>query len=900
MPPVYADAQVPNTPRQACVYQLLQNQAERTPDALAILAPERAPLTYGQLLRHIEDVVQTLHTLGVGRQDRLALVLPNGPEMAVAFLALASGATCAPLNLGYSIDEFDLYLANLHAEALLIPQGMDSPARAVAQARGIRVIELLCMPKAEAGLFTLIGATVARPVVHGFAGPNDVALVLHTSGTTSQPKVVPLTHANICTAADNLLTALTLDARDRGLNLVPLFHTYGLVAATLTSLAAGASVVCTPGFYAPQFFAWLEQFRPTWYQAVPAMHQAILACAAQHRETIARCRLRFIRSGTAPLPPSLRAELERVFNSRVVEGYGTVEASGLVTCNPPPSRPWKSGSVGRTIGPEVAIMDDAGTRLPAGETGEIAVRGATVMQGYDMDPTANRGTFIHGWFRTGDEGFLDADGYLFLTGRIKEIINRGGEKVSPREVEEVLLEHPAVAQVAVFAIPHAQLGEEVAAAIVLGKNTSATAGEIREFASARLADFKVPRRVVFVDEIPKGPTGKVQRMGLAAKLGLAEHGQSQSTRPAGHTAPRTLLEEKLAAIWAQVLGLEHVGVSDDFFELGGHSLQAVHLFAQIGQVFGRDLPLSTLFQASTIEQLASIVSQEGRSITWSSLVAIQPAGSNPPFFCVHEHGGEVLRLRDLAHHLGADQPFYGLQAQGLDGRQVPYTHIEDMAAHYIQEMLTVQSKGSYFLGGYCFGGMVAFEMARQLHAQGQKVALLTMFNAYAPGYPKVLPWVDRRIKQRIQYHMGNLRGLRSKEKLHYFSEKGKIIKARIERRIKNCYKLRPGIEAPMLRALRKVQEANTLASRCYVPKVYPGRIILFRSSKLPEQYYDDLQMGWGGLAARGVEIHYVPGESGAIVYEPRVRSVAAQLRECLREAQATDLERGTRDANDRA
>ena len=258
--------------------------------------------------------MQTLYTLRVGRQDRVALVLPNGPEMAVAFLAVAAGATCAPLNIDYSADEFDLYLTNLRAEALIL-QGMDSPARAVAHARGIRVIELLSMPKAEAGLFTLIGAAATRPVAYEFAGPNDIALVLHTSGTTSQPKVVPLTHANICTTAYNLLTALTLDAGDRCLNIVPLFHTYGLVASTLTSLATGASIVYTSGFSAPQFFAWLEEFRPTWYQAVPAMHQAILARATQHRETIARCPLRFIRSGTTPLPPLLRAEIECVFNS---------------------------------------------------------------------------------------------------------------------------------------------------------------------------------------------------------------------------------------------------------------------------------------------------------------------------------------------------------------------------------------------------------------------------------------------------------------------------------------------------------------------------------------------------------------------------------------------------------
>ena len=609
----------------ACVHQLLQDQAERSSDAIAFLAPGRAPLTYGGLLRHVEEVVQTLYALGLGRQDRVALVLPYGPEMAVAFLAVTAGATCAPLNPAYSADEFDFYLTALRPNALMIEQGMDSPARALAQARDIPVIELSCMIKAEAGLFKLTSRRRMHISSHGFAMPDDVALVLPTSGTTSRPKIVPLTHTNICTAAHNLCAALALVESDRCLNMAPLFHTYGLVASTLTSLVAGASMVCPPGFAPRQFFAWLIEFRPTWYQAVPAMHQAILMNAAGHRETIARCPLRFIRTGTAPLPTRVRADLERVFNTCVVEVYGTVEASGPVTCNPPPCREWKAGSVGATIGTEVAIMDEVGSLLPAGETGEIVVRGMTVMQGYVNDPIANRIAFTHGWFRTGDQGYLDADGYLFITGRLKEIINRGGEKISPREVEEVLMGHPAVAEVTALAIPHAQLGEDVAVAIVLREGASATRREIRKFADARLADFKVPRRVIFVDEIPKAATGKVQRPGLAVKLGLSMPDsvqkadrkalpQPEAGRPrleSGFVAPQDTLEFQLTQIWEDILGVKPIGMQDDFFELGGYSLLAVQLFARIEEKMGTCLPLAILFQSPTIAQLASRLRQEG-------------------------------------------------------------------------------------------------------------------------------------------------------------------------------------------------------------------------------------------------------------------------------------------------
>jgi len=584
-----------------CIHHLIAAQAKRTPDAIAIAAPERAPLTYSGLRTHIEDTVKTLNAMGVGRNDRVAIVLPNGPEMAVAFVAVAAGATSAPLNPAYRANEFDFYLSDLKAKALIIQSGMDSPAIAVAQARGIPIIELLPALEAEAGIFTLKGDKRSRTARNGFAQPNDVSLVLHTSGTTSRPKIVPLTQTNICTSAHNIRVALELVDSDRCLNVMPLFHIHGLMAATLSSLATGASVVCTPGFDASKFFGWLEAFRPTWYTAVPTMHQAILERAASNRDTIARCPLRFIRSCSASLPPKVMVQLESVFNAPVIESYGMTEAAHQMTSNPLPPRQRKPGSVGVATGPEVAIMDEAGNLLPAGETGEIVIRGANVTRGYENNPTANEGAFTNGWFRTGDQGSLDTDGYLFITGRIKEIINRGGEKIAPREVDEALIDPPAVAQAVTFAVPHATLGEDVTAAVVLRENASVSVmeREIREFAFARLADYKVPSQVVIVDEIPKGPTGKLQRIGLVEKLA--------PKLQAEFVAPRNVVEDTLAKIWTEVLGIEQVGVYDNFFALGGDSLLATQLVSRVRAASHLELPLTTVFREPTVADQALVI-----------------------------------------------------------------------------------------------------------------------------------------------------------------------------------------------------------------------------------------------------------------------------------------------------
>jgi acyl-CoA synthetase (AMP-forming)/AMP-acid ligase II/acyl carrier protein len=383
---------------------------------------------------------------------------------------------------------------------------------------------------------------------------------------------------------------------------MPLFHIHGLVGAVLSSLAAGASVVATPGFDAPRFVDWMAAFQPTWYTAVPTMHRAILARVEQVGHPINSGRLRFIRSCSSALLPTLMAELESAFGVPVVEAYGMTEAAHQMTCNPLPPAIRKSGSVGVATGTEIAIMEAGGASLlTAGEVGEIVVRGPNVMRSY-----TNQGAeqaFTDGWFRTGDLGRLDSDGYLFIEGRIKEIINRGGEKISPREVEEVLLQHPAVAQAVVFALTDRALGQDVGAAVVL-RDPSVTERQLRQFVAARAVHFKVPSRIIALDTLPLGPTGKPQRIGLAEKLGLMEQDAPAPEPPGEDAGPRTPEEEFLAEVWCEVLNRPSVGIHQRFLDLGGDSLLAARTVARVCQQLDVDLSLLDFMDAPTIADQA--------------------------------------------------------------------------------------------------------------------------------------------------------------------------------------------------------------------------------------------------------------------------------------------------------
>ena len=486
--------------------------------AHAIEALDRPALSYAALRAQVNATIAALNAFGVGRGDRVGIVLPNGPDMATAFLSVGACAVAAPLNPAYRKEEVEFYLSDLSAKAVIVEAGSTGPAVDVAHKLNISVFELHPDPE-SAGAFKLTGTGGGPAAQEGRASADDIALILHTSGTTSRPKIVPLSHRNVCVSAENIAETLALTAADRGLGVMPLFHIHGLIAGLLAPLSRGGTVVCTPGFEALRFFAQLKAARPTWVTAVPTMHQSILARAARNKDVIAAHPLRFLRSSSASMPPPVIGELEAVFGAPLIEAYGMTEAAHQMASNPLRGVR-KPGSVGLSAGPEIAVMGEDGALRKAGEIGEVVIRGLNVTAGYENNPTANADAFRNSWFRTGDQGVLDEDGYLTLTGRLKEIINRGGEKISPREVDEALMDHPGVAQAVAFATKHDKLGEDVAAAVVLREGASATESELREFLAKRLSPFKVPRKIVFLAEIPKGATGKLQRIGLAEKLGL--------------------------------------------------------------------------------------------------------------------------------------------------------------------------------------------------------------------------------------------------------------------------------------------------------------------------------------------------------------------------------------------
>jgi acyl-CoA synthetase (AMP-forming)/AMP-acid ligase II len=478
--------------------------------ATAIHVPEGLSLTYGELRALVASAADQLVRLGLGRQDRIGLVLPNSAETVVMFLAAARVGTAAPLNPAYKEDEFRFYLDDIEAAALVVPPAQADAARK-ALPGGAALIEAHIDGQKRLRLESDAHAAAGRGA-HA-PGPDDVALVLHTSGTTSRPKQVALRQRNLAYSAGNIAATYRLGSEDVALCVMPLFHIHGLMASTMATFATGGTLVVPRGGFDPMTFWPVAQAHgATWYSAVPTIHQMLLLRNRGERPGGA-AKLRFIRSSSSALPPEVMRQLESRFGAPVLEAYGMTEASHQMASNPLPPGERRPGSVGLQTGIEISVMDEGGRLRSGGENGEVVIRGRSVIDGYVNNPDANSKSFTDGWFRTGDQGRIDADGYLSLIGRLKEMINRGGEKIAPREIDDVLLQHPAVAEAVAFGAPHPSLGEEVTAAVVL--KGEATERELIAFARERLADYKVPRRLIVVDAIPRTATGKIQRRAVA-------------------------------------------------------------------------------------------------------------------------------------------------------------------------------------------------------------------------------------------------------------------------------------------------------------------------------------------------------------------------------------------------
>jgi len=480
---------------------------DRTDEHPAVIAPEDS-ISFADLHEAVERLAGQLAGAGVGPGDTVALSLPNGIEIVLAFLAIVrAGAAAAPLNPGYTAPEFHAYLEDLRPRAMLFLGDTAAPARGVCGELGIAALDLSSGSARELSL-PAPAAAIAEP------DPEAVALLLHTSGTTSRPKIVPLRQRNLAHSTRTIAAHYGLGRDDVSICVMPLFHVHGLLASTLASLHAGATVVARQRFSPRTFWEDVVRHGGTWYSAVPTLHQLLVARAES--EPPPRHGLRFARSCSSALPISLHAALEETLDVPVVEAYGMTEASHQMCSNPLPPGERRPGSVGLATGVEAAVLDDDWRPVARGGTGEVAVRGYSVIDGYRDNPEANGASFRDGWFRTGDSGRMTADGYVTLNGRIKELINRGGEKISPHEVEDALTSHPAVAEAVAYAMPDDRYGEQVAAAVVL--RAEATPDELAKHCAARLAAFKVPVAIALLDAIPKGPTGKVQRRLLSEQV----------------------------------------------------------------------------------------------------------------------------------------------------------------------------------------------------------------------------------------------------------------------------------------------------------------------------------------------------------------------------------------------
>ena len=483
---------------------------------VALTSESSPPLLYKDLKSFVNKIASQLAGNGISNKDRAAIVLPNGPFMASSFLTLSSYMSAAPLNPSYKTNEYEFYLKDLNPKIVIVEPNSSNEVVGVAKNLSIPVCEIKIKKDDPSGLFNLFDIESEYQLPE----ENDEGLVLHTSGTTSRPKIVPLTNKNIYSSAENISKSLNLSEADHCLNIMPLFHIHGLIAILAASIRSGASVCVSNGFNALKFLELAKSEKITWYSGVPTMHQAILLRAEKNLELAKNLNLRLIRSSSASLPPAVFEKLNNVFGCSVIEAYGMTEATHQMTSNPLPPKKQKPGFVGIPAGPEVCIMDEKDKILDQGETGEVCIKGDNVTLGYDNNPEANKNSFTNGWFRTGDQGYFDQNGYLKISGRLKEIINKGGEKISPLEVDNVLMDHPLIEQAVCFGYEDKMLGEDIAAAIIVkeGKNCSET--DVKTYAQEKLAKFKIPKKIFFVNEIPKGATGKLQRNVLAKNFGL--------------------------------------------------------------------------------------------------------------------------------------------------------------------------------------------------------------------------------------------------------------------------------------------------------------------------------------------------------------------------------------------
>jgi amino acid adenylation domain-containing protein len=901
-------------PFDKCVHQLFEAQVEQTPDAVAVVF-EGKQLTYTQLNAQANRLAWILVEQGVGPDTIVTLLVERSIDFLSAMMAVfKAGGAYLPVDPHHPAQRLcqvlqqsqtPLVLATSKFKAVVSQAIGDLPSGK--QPQVLLIEELLEQQQSDENL----------PLC---CTPSNLAYVIYTSGSTGVPKGAMVEHRGMLNHLYAKILDLKLTDADRVAQTARQSFDIS-VWQFLAALLVGGRVHIFNDEVAADPTQLLEQVERqgiSILEIVPSllrmMLEQIMLSGANRPKLSA---LRWLLLTGESLPPQLcRQWLEYYPDIPMLNAYGPTECSDDVTHYPiyqPPVPEVLNIPIGRPVAnTQLYILDSQLQPVPIGVSGELYVGGIGVGRGYVNNTERTSEVFIPDLFahkpgarlyKTGDKARYLSDGNIEFLGRLDHQVKIRGFRIELGEIEAVLTQHPEVRESVVIAWEDQPDDRRLVAYVVPNQEveTQHFLSLLRRFLKEKLPDYMIPSAFVMLEALPLTPNGKLDRCTLPAP------DKSNFAKEASFVLPRYSLEMQLASIWEEVLHIHPVGVQGNFFELGGHSLLAVQLMALIHQHFGKNLPLATLLQHPTIEQMASILSQQTDSLPWSPLVAIQPDGSKSPFFCVPGGATDVIQLYHFARHLGSDQPFYGLQPQGLDGKLEPHTRVEDMAVCYIEALQTVQPEGPYFLGGHSFGGYVAFEMAQQLQKQGHEVALLAIMDevALVPSIKKpvdvdkdsakeltyLVRLMERFFDKKVELLGDALHTLDPDKQLNYIAERLKIANL-----------LPPQVGTEQLRGFLKVSKAVSQAFDLYVPRnVYPTKITFFRANEdNPEDYEDfsgiselseilkDPALGWGQFSAEPVEIHVVPGDHVTMMTEPHVHVLAEQLRACLDRAQADD------------
>jgi acyl-CoA synthetase (AMP-forming)/AMP-acid ligase II/thioesterase domain-containing protein len=698
--------------------EVLQRHAARDASGTAIICPGLAPLTFGALHAQVRRLSAQLQAAGIGPWSRVGVALPRGPEAALISVAVCSAAVVLPINPNLAPGDLRAELEKIRLNALIVPGWFRVPAWA--QGPG-STFGLFTVSQASASFDDIVLAEV-RPVTQPQptvpVEVKSVAAIFRTSGTTGAAKRVPVTHENLIEMARKMQHWLGLSPADRSACILPIYYNAGFKATLLVPLLIGCSVAMPTTTNPQDFDQWVAELRPTWLTSAPAFLQAVLERLRARPAGKLEHSLRFVLSTASYLSETVRVELEKLIGVPVVEFYGLCEA-GMMTAPVLPPEKARAGTAGRIPPDELGIRGDQQTLLPPGQVGQVVLRGPSVTPGYLQDIDGVPSGLEDGWLPTGDLGLVDEEGVLIIVGRTKEIINRGGEKISPYDVEKALLRHPAVREAAAFAVPHPRLGENVGAAVVLHPGATASSSELVTFLYDLLAPFQMPRQVHVLDSLPLGVTGKISRPQLTALF---------SNIRRRTILPDSPLQIQIAEIWHRLLGRTDMGIDDDFFELGGDSLQATEMLLEVEEITRHRITPADVRAELTIRQLSSIM--VGSVVASEELVVKVKDGAGPPLFLCHGDfdgwGFYAFRLAELLKYPG---PIFLIhsnldEAAGIDT-------IEEMARRYLPHLLAAWPTGPLRLAGYCHGGLAAWEIAHQLEEAGRTVERIVIIDTFS-------------------------------------------------------------------------------------------------------------------------------------------------------------------------